>query len=80
MCWTNYRCICVVWLTERHALHFQMYFVNRGAVEVVSEDGKVVFAVINKGEFFGEISLVFSIPRTSSIRYMYCMYIVYINK
>ena len=55
-----------------------MYFVNRGAVEVVSEDGKVVFAVINKGEFFGEISLVFSIPRTSSIRYMY--YIVYINK
>ena len=45
-----------------------MFFVNRGAVEVVSEDGSVVFATMTEGKFFGEISLVFSCPRTASIR------------
>ena len=46
----------------------QMFFINRGAVEVVSEDGSVVFATMTEGKFFGEISLVFSCPRTASIR------------
>ena len=45
-----------------------MFFINRGMVEVVSEDGTVVFATMNEGKFFGEISLVFSCPRTASIR------------
>ena len=52
----------------RLALHSQMFFINRGTVEVVSEDGEVVFATMNEGKFFGEISLVFSCPRTASIR------------
>ncbi len=47
----------------------QMYFINRGTVDVVSEDGTVVFASMGEGKFFGEISLVFSCPRTASIRY-----------
>ena len=47
----------------------QMFFVNRGSVDVVSEDGTVVFASMGEGKFFGEISLVFSCPRTASIRY-----------
>ncbi len=46
----------------------QMFFINRGTVDVVSEDGSVVFASMNEGKFFGEISLVFSCPRTASIR------------
>ena len=45
-----------------------MFFINRGTVEVVSEDGSVVFATMTEGKFFGEISLVFSCPRTASIR------------
>ena len=45
-----------------------MFFINRGTVEVVSEDGEVVFAKMNEGKFFGEISLIFSCPRTASIR------------
>ena len=49
---------------------FQMFFINRGTVEVVSEDGNVVFATMDEGKFFGEISLVFSVPRTASIRYI----------
>ena len=35
---------------------------------MVSEDGTVVFASMGEGQFFGEISLVFSCPRTASIR------------
>ncbi len=46
----------------------QMFFINRGTVDVVSEDGTVVFASMGEGQFFGEISLVFSCPRTASIR------------
>ena len=53
-------CVCIV---------MQMFFINRGTVEVVSEDGEVVFATMNEGKFFGEISLIFSCPRTASIRY-----------
>ena len=34
----------------------------------MSEDGSVVFATMTEGKFFGEISLVFSCPRTASIR------------
>jgi hypothetical protein len=47
----------------------EMFFVHRGQVEVVSED-KVpkVWDTMQSGAFFGEISLIFSVPRTASIR------------
>ena len=47
-----------------------MYFIHRGTVEVVSEhDEPIVFDTMGEGRFFGEISVVFSCPRTASIRY-----------
>eukprot|EP01137_Pigoraptor_chileana_P011547 Opistho-2@62590 len=46
----------------------EMFFIHRGTVEVVSPDGKMVFAKMEAGAFFGEISLIFSCPRTASIR------------
>ena len=46
----------------------QMYFIYRGSVEIVSEDGGTVFALMNQGQYFGEISLFFECPRTASIR------------
>ncbi|KAJ3039906.1 Kinesin-like protein kif27 [Rhizophlyctis rosea] len=42
----------------------EMYFISSGNVEVVSTDGKTVYATIHKGE----LSLLFSTPRTASIR------------
>ena len=46
-----------------------MYFIHRGTVEVVSEhDEPIVFDTMGEGRFFGEISVVFSCPRTASIR------------
>lgn len=46
----------------------QMFFIYRGSVEIVSEDEEVVFALMQEGQFFGEISLFFECPRTASIR------------
>ena len=46
-----------------------MYFIHRGTVEVVSEhDEPIIFDTMGEGRFFGEISVVFSCPRTASIR------------
>lgn len=45
-----------------------MYFIRRGCVDMVSEDGQVTFAQLKEGQYFGEISLFFDRPRTVSIR------------
>ncbi len=46
----------------------QMFFISRGKVEIVSEDGATVFATLSDGSFFGEIALLFSSERTASVR------------
>ncbi|GAB4423048.1 MAG: hypothetical protein OHK0011_02680 [Turneriella sp.] len=46
----------------------QMYFISRGKVEIVSEDGQTVYATLTDGAFFGEIALLFSSERTASVR------------
>ena len=46
----------------------EMFFIHKGTVDVVSPDGAIVFASMHAGSFFGEISLIFSVPRTASIR------------
>ncbi|XP_064635102.1 uncharacterized protein LOC135492519 [Lineus longissimus] len=46
----------------------EMFFINRGVVDVVSEDGSIVFASMKAGAFFGEVALLFTCPRTASIR------------
>ena len=46
----------------------EMYFISRGTVEVVSEDGSQVYATLTEGHFFGEIALLLSQPRTASVR------------
>ncbi len=50
-----------------------MFFISRGAVEVVSDDGGTVYATLREGNFFGEIALLLNSPRTASIRALdYC--------
>lgn len=51
----------------------EMFFISRGEVEVVSEDGTVVYARLRAGQFFGEIALVTSGKRTATVRAaMFC--------
>lgn len=47
---------------------YEMYFISRGSVDVVSEDGAVVYATLGAGSFFGEIALLFSAPRNATIK------------
>ena len=50
-----------------------MYFISRGTVEIVAEDGHTVLNILHDGDFFGEIALLFSQPRTASVRAVdYC--------
>ena len=46
----------------------QVYFINRGSVDVVSKDGKTIYATLGEGGFFGEMALLFNAPRNASVR------------
>jgi len=50
-----------------------MYFISRGELEVVARNGQLVQATLREGDFFGEIALIQSQPRTAGIRAVsYC--------
>lgn len=49
-------------------LGMDMYFISRGSVEVLSPDEKTSYAVLGEGQFFGEIALLLSMPRTATIK------------
>ena len=44
----------------------EMYFINRGSVEVIGTDGQVL-DTLDEGGFFGEIALLLSRDRTASV-------------
>jgi CRP-like cAMP-binding protein len=49
-----------------------MYFVSRGSVEVIGQDGTPL-AQLNAGDFFGEMALIYETPRAASVRALdYC--------
>jgi voltage-gated potassium channel len=50
-----------------------MYFISRGRVDIIAADGRTLLNTISAGDFFGEIALLFSQPRTASVRAVdYC--------
>jgi len=50
-----------------------LYFINHGQVEVIAADGKTIYNTLKEGDFFGEIALLSSRPRTASVRTLdYC--------
>ncbi|KAJ3332277.1 Kinesin-like protein kif27 [Blyttiomyces sp. JEL0837] len=55
-------------IIRKHDIGKEMYFLSSGKVEVVSGDGRTVYSVINRGSFFGELGVLFNVPRTASIR------------
>jgi voltage-gated potassium channel len=49
-------------------LGFDMYFISKGSVDVLSADELTHYATLTDGQFFGEIALLLSTPRTATIR------------
>lgn len=45
-----------------------MFFISKGSVLVLSADEKITYATLRAGQFFGEISLLLSMPRTATIK------------
>ncbi len=52
---------------------YEMYFISRGEVDVTNEAGTVTYATLTSGQFFGEIALLLSTPRTATVKArVYC--------
>lgn len=62
-------------------LGYEMFFLESGQVNVVSGDGKVVYATLEEGCFFGETALFFKTARAASIEVVspFCVCLV-LNK
>lgn len=50
-----------------------LYFISKGTVEILAEDGITSYGILSEGNFFGEIALLMETPRTASIKALdYC--------
>ncbi|MCK5736430.1 MAG: ion transporter [Spirochaetaceae bacterium] len=47
---------------------YEMYFISRGEVDVTNEEGTITYATLTSGQFFGEIALLLSTPRTATVK------------
>lgn len=55
-------------IIRKNTIGKEMYFLSKGTVQVVSSDGKTVYNTIHEGAFFGELGVLFNVPRTASVR------------
>ncbi|XP_032231588.2 uncharacterized protein LOC5507177 [Nematostella vectensis] len=55
------------YIVRQGEIGHEMYFIQKGDVEVLDRDGNAL-AVLGPGSFFGEVSVLFNTPRTTSIR------------
>jgi voltage-gated potassium channel len=60
-------------VVRRGEMGHRIYFINRGRVEVWSNDDSEVIAFLGDGDFFGEMALLTSRPRANTVRALeYC--------
>ena len=51
-----------------------MHFITKGTVDVVSEDGEIVFETLKEGDYFGEMSCLCGTPSLASFKYVHTKY------
>ena len=56
------------YIIHKGDLDEERYFINRGSVQVVSEDEKTVYASLHEGAFFGEMALLLRSHRTATVK------------
>ena len=56
------------WIMRAGETGNEMYFISRGAIEILTADGKTVLAKLGSGAFFGEMALLLNQPRSASAR------------
>jgi len=60
-------------LMRRGEVGHELYFINKGSVEVLSRDDRDVLAVLSDGDFVGEMALLSSQPRANTVTALeYC--------
>ena len=51
----------------------EIYFISRGEVEIISNEGKKLHGTLEDGDYFGDLSLILGERRTASVRALtYC--------
>ena len=48
-----------------------MHFITKGTVDIVSEDGEVVYETLKEGDYFGEMCCLCGTPSLASFKYVY---------
>lgn len=61
-------CLPQTIIVEQGELGREMFFISSGFVEVVSNDGKVIYKTLYEGSFFGEIALIYDTRRNATVR------------
>ncbi len=56
------------YVVKKGEMGYDMFFISKGSIDVVSEDEKVVYATLSDGAYFGEIAILLSTPRTATIK------------
>jgi voltage-gated potassium channel len=62
-----------VYIARQGELGKEIYFLSRGKVEIISDDGKNKHGYLESGDYFGDLSLILGEKRTASVRALtYC--------
>ena len=51
-----------------------MHFITMGTVDVMSEDGEIVYETLKEGDYFGEMCCLCGTPSLVSFKYVYYVY------
>ncbi|KAG2455549.1 KCNH7 protein, partial [Polypterus senegalus] len=57
-----------VYVNNKQKQKQKMYFIDKGEVEVLSQDERQVMVTLTAGQYFGEGSLLFSEPQSATVR------------
>ena len=57
-----------------------MHFITKGTVDVVSEDGEIVYETLKEGDYFGEMCCLCGTPSLASFKYVHPKLMCYTQK